>query len=260
MAVPSRLPVCLYHTSLCNRDLAPRVPKVRFVPSSSVCMSNHRCYLSRWLLGHKYEVEAVEVLSCLEDKPVGDPFLTTQRNEIEYSITYELENAVRWRDLLLRRKTQDTKTLRRLILGAGTQFMQQFEGINIMSYYMPTVLISAVGMSNSMARLLTACNTTSYLLFTCVAAMLVERAGRRGLMLLSTLGQLLSFLIITVLLRYAESRPQGSDVASASIAFFFLYYAAFGIGMLGVPWLYPTEISSLPMRTKGAAVATGTNW
>ena len=30
--------------------------------------------------------------------------------------------------------------------------------------------------------------------------------------------------------------------------------------MLGVPWLYPTEINSLPMRTKGAAVATATNW
>ncbi|KAF5228957.1 hypothetical protein FOXYS1_15965, partial [Fusarium oxysporum] len=30
--------------------------------------------------------------------------------------------------------------------------------------------------------------------------------------------------------------------------------------MLGVPWLYPTEVNSLPMRTKGAALATGTNW
>jgi hypothetical protein len=30
--------------------------------------------------------------------------------------------------------------------------------------------------------------------------------------------------------------------------------------MLGIPWLYPTEINSLPMRTKGAAVATATDW
>ncbi|THX23280.1 hypothetical protein D6D11_10555 [Aureobasidium pullulans] len=30
--------------------------------------------------------------------------------------------------------------------------------------------------------------------------------------------------------------------------------------MLGVPWLYPTEINSLPMRTKGVAVSTATNW
>lgn len=75
--------------------------------------------------------------------------------------------------------------------------------------------------------------------------------------MLSTAGQFLAFLLITILLRYAESNEK---VASASITFFFLFYIAFGMGMLGIPWLYPTEISSLPMRTKNAAVATATNW
>jgi hypothetical protein len=28
----------------------------------------------------------------------------------------------------------------------------------------------------------------------------------------------------------------------------------------GVPWLYPTEVNSLSMRTKGAALGTATNW
>jgi hypothetical protein len=48
--------------------------------------------------------------------------------------------------------------------------------------------------------------------------------------------------------------------ATSSVAFFFLYHVAFGMGMLGVPWLYPTEINSLPIRTKRAAVSTATNW
>ena len=100
----------------------------------------------------------------------------------------------------------------------------------------------------------------SYLFFSGVAVLLIERMGRRGLMMLSTFGQFLCFLIITILLRFSEVSTQGKSYASASIAFFFLYYAAFGIGMLGVPWLYPTEINSLPMRTKGAAVATATHW
>lgn len=111
-----------------------------------------------------------------------------------------------------------------------------------------------------MARLLTACNSVSYFCFTLLSVPLVEHWGRRWLMMLSTLGQLLCFLIITILLRFAESRPTGSAVASASVAFFFLFYISFGLGMLGIPWLYPTEISSLPMRTKSAAVATATNW
>ncbi|KAL4879780.1 general substrate transporter [Aspergillus karnatakaensis] len=211
----------------------------------------------RWLLSHGHDEEGLEVLACIEALTIDDPYVKTQYDEIKYSIAYERENAIRWRDLLRRNKSDGTKTLRRLLLGASTQAIQQFQGINIMSYYLPLVLINSVGFSNSMSRLLTACNATSYFIFSCVAVTMIERFGRRGLMLLSGSGQFLSFLIITILLRFAtEDRVYGT----ASVAFFFLYHVAFGIGMLGVPWLYPTEINSLPMRTKGAAVATATNW
>ncbi|KAJ5716260.1 hypothetical protein N7493_008171 [Penicillium malachiteum] len=215
----------------------------------------------RWLLMHGKEEEAVEVISCLEAKPIEDPFVIAQRNEIEYTIRYERENAVRWRDLLKKNKN-DTKTLRRLLLGAGSQFMQQFGGINIMSYYLPTVLEKAVGMEESMARLLTACNAISYMIFSGLAVLLIERMGRRGLMLLSTAGQFFCFLVITILLKFNEttSDPESKKFGSASVAFIFLFHGAFGIGMLGIPWLYPTEINSLPMRTKGAALATATDW
>ncbi|KNG83306.1 hexose carrier protein [Aspergillus nomiae NRRL 13137] len=215
----------------------------------------------RWLMAHQQEAKALEVLSCLEAKPVDHPYITTLRNEIEFSVRYERENSLRWRDLLSRKKSQhDTKTVRRLLLGAGTQFIQQFEGINGLGYYFPTVLINSVGLSNQMARLLAACSATSYLVFSLVGVPLVEKVGRRGCMLISTLGQFVCYLIITVLLSYAESSADGTKYASASISFFFLYFIVFGIGMLGVPWLYPTEINSLQMRTKGAAVATATNW
>lgn len=214
----------------------------------------------RWLLAHGHDVKAVEILASLEAKPVDDPYIATQRNEMEYTIAYERENSIRWRDIFLGKAGRDSKTLRRLILGAGSQFMQQFGGINIMSYYLPTVLMKYVGLSNSMARLLTACNATSYFIFASLAVTLVERWGRRGLMLFSTFGQFLSFLIITILLSFAQSDPDSKKYGSASIAFFFLFHIAFGMGMLGVPWLYPTEVNSLPMRTKGAAVATATDW
>lgn len=129
-----------------------------------------------------------------------------------------------------------------------------------MSYYLPTVLINAVGLSKGLARLLTAVNSVVYLIFTCLSIPLVEKWGRRGLMMFSTLGQGFTFLVITVLLRYGSPPDGDRKAAEASIVFFFLFFIAFGIGMLGVPWLYPTEINSIAMRTKGAAVATATNW
>lgn len=213
----------------------------------------------RWLLYHDRGDEALEIVACLDAKPTNDPEVLAKRDEIRYGVQYEKEHALKWRELL-KPQPEATKPLRRLLLGAGTQFIQQFEGINIMSYYLPTVLITAVGLPNQLARLLTAINSVVYLIFTAASVPLVERWGRRGLMLLSTAGQGLSFLVITILLRYGSPPDGDRKVAEASIAFFFLYYIAFGIGMLGVPWLYPTEINSVVMRTKGAAVATATNW
>lgn len=122
------------------------------------------------------------------------------------------------------------------------------------------MLIEYVGLSNQLARLLTGVNATTYLIVSCAFVPFVERWGRRSLMLLSTAGQGLCFLVVTILLRYADDTNTGRKIATASIPFFFLYYISFGAGMLGVPWLYPTEINSLPMRTKGTAVATATNW
>ncbi|EMT66569.1 Sugar transporter STL1 [Fusarium odoratissimum] len=104
-----------------------------------------------WLISHGRTQEATEILACIEDKPTTSPVVTSQLHEIQYSVDYELQHAVKWKDILLRRNkdTADTKALRRLLLGANTQLMQQFGGINIMSYYMPTVLINSVGLSES---------------------------------------------------------------------------------------------------------------
>lgn len=86
----------------------------------------------RWLVAHDRHTEAVQVLAALEAKPIDDVFVATQLREIDDSVKYERENMIRWRDLLVGKTSGNTKTIRRLLLGAGTQFMQQFEGINIM--------------------------------------------------------------------------------------------------------------------------------
>ncbi|TIA13358.1 general substrate transporter [Aureobasidium pullulans] len=213
----------------------------------------------RWLIAHGHEVEAIQILADLENKSTDHAFIVAQHREIVYGVQYEREHSIKWRDLLRGRTEDGTKSARRLLLGAGTQFFQQFGGINIMSYYTPTIMITYVGLSNSMARLLSACNAVSYFIFAGVAVLFVERLGRRSLMMISTFLQLVAFLCISILLKYAMANGS-TECAKAAIFFFFFYNIAFAVGMLGVPWLYPTEINSLPMRTKGAAVATATNW
>jgi hypothetical protein len=100
---------------------------------------------------------------------------------------------------------------------------------------LPTVLIQSVGLTEKLARLLAACNSVSYIPN-------IEKWGRRNMMLYASLGQGCCYLLITILLRFNEKDGYAhqNEVASASIAFFFLYYVFFGIGWQGVPWLYPT--------------------
>ncbi|GKZ62809.1 hypothetical protein AnigIFM49718_010234 [Aspergillus niger] len=102
----------------------------------------------RWLIAHGQEETAVQIIADLENKATNDPFVQFQTSEIQYSVKYERENSVNFSDILRGRahERSGTKTIRRLILGMGAQAMQQFSGINVSSYYLPTVLTKSVGM------------------------------------------------------------------------------------------------------------------
>ncbi|KAF7597128.1 hypothetical protein BBP40_009466 [Aspergillus hancockii] len=218
----------------------------------------------RWLIAHNRPEEAQQIIADLEDMDVNDSTVLTLQTEIVSAVQYEREHGVSWSKLLRGRTGDQSNTcaIRRLILGAGAQAMQQLAGINVTSYYLPTVLMQSVGLSELLARLLAACNSVSYLIAGALAIPHIERWGRRQLFMSCAFGQFVCYLIITVLLRFSEKEgyPYQTEVASASVAFFFCYYLFFGFGFQGIPWLLPVELNSLSMRTKGAALGTATNW
>jgi hypothetical protein len=84
----------------------------------------------RWLIAKGRVEEADQILADVEDRDIDDPFIITQSKDIQWAAAYEKENAVSWIDLLRGRTGQSggTCTLRRLILGCGTQAMQQLTG------------------------------------------------------------------------------------------------------------------------------------
>ena len=194
--------------------------------------------------------KATQIISDLEDKPKDDPLVQLQLTEIQFSVSYEKENSISFRDIITGRANDQagTKTVRRLLLGMIGQSFQQFTGINVTSYYLPTVLTRSVGLSENLARLLTACNSVQYLLFSLIGIVQVERWGRRKLMMYGCSGLCFCYIFITALIRYTEvsGYAHKTEVASASVAFFFLYYVFFGIGMQGVTWCEYSSFSSLP--------------
>jgi hypothetical protein len=103
----------------------------------------------RWLMFHEPSTDrGLLVLSKLRDRPVDDPVVQTEKSEIQYAIQVESESEGSWMDLLRDGGCQGNK---RFFLAVGVQFMQQTSGINIVSYYAPTLFRSFLGMSQERA-------------------------------------------------------------------------------------------------------------
>jgi hypothetical protein len=68
------------------------------------------------------------------------------------------------------------------------------------------------------------------------------------------------WVVIAISLGVSAHGGNSYKLGIVAVSFFFAFFASFGMGVLGVPWLYPTEINALEMRTKGASLAMASNW
>jgi MFS family permease len=148
-----------------------------------------------------------------------------------------------------------------MTLGAWMQAMNQISGINITSYYMSYVFINALNIHETLSRILAAAGSIDYLLFACLAYFVIERYGRRKVMMCSAAACGTCWVVIAIVLGISdEGRGDKYKLGIVAVSFFFVFFASFGMGVLGVPWLYPTEINALSFRAKGASLAMATNW
>ncbi|KAK9473729.1 MFS sugar transporter [Dipodascopsis tothii] len=213
----------------------------------------------RLLIRRGNKTEAMDVLVKLagRDRSSDDPEIVATYESILAVVRTEQDNPTSWLDLV--RGRGPPGMLRRVVLGAGMQAMNQLSGINVTSYYFSYILIHAVGTSEELSRYLAAAGAMDYLLFALMSWHTIERYGRRRVMMVSSAGVCACFVAISALLAMSET-GDAQKLGIAAVAFFFLFFAFFGSGCLGVPWLYPTEINATQVRTKATAISTATNW
>ncbi|MFC4357673.1 sugar porter family MFS transporter [Halobium salinum] len=143
-----------------------------------------------------------------------------------------------------------------LVVGIGLAAFQQVTGINTVIYYAPTVLEST-GFGNTASILATVGIGVVNVGMTIVAVLLMDRAGRRPLLLTGLAG-----MIITLLgLGTAFALPGLSGVIGwVALACLMLYVAFFAIGLGPVFWLLISEIYPLQVRGTAMGVVTVINW
>ncbi|KAJ4310901.1 hypothetical protein N0V94_008221 [Neodidymelliopsis sp. IMI 364377] len=174
--------------------------------------------------------------------------------EIQHAIAEERAAAAgsSYRALL---KNGDQRFFYRTMLGVGGQFMQQLSGINLITYYAPVIFQQSVGISRDLSLLLAGFNGIAYFLSSLIPIWLIERLGRRKLMLFAAGGQCACMAIL------AGTVANGTKSAGiVAIVMLFLFNFFFAVGLLAIPWLLPAEHAPLAIRTRAAALATTSNW
>jgi len=132
-------------------------------------------------------------------------------------------------------------------------FFNQLSGINFIIYYAPRIL-EKTGLGASAALLSSAGIGIANLVFTMLGIYLIDRAGRKKLMLIGSLGYILSLGMISWVFYHQDF--QGIQVP----LFLFLFIASHAIGQGAVIWVYISEIFPNHIRASGQSLGTSTHW
>jgi MFS transporter, SP family, galactose:H+ symporter len=144
-----------------------------------------------------------------------------------------------------------------VLVGVGLAIFQQITGINTIVYYSPEILRMSGYPSARAAILAAAVIGVANVLVTVVSIFLVDRLGRRFLLLLGTAGMASALGLIGVAFRHQSA---GRVIFYEMIA----YIVSFGLGLGPVMWLLISEIYPTKIRGRAMSLATlsvwGANW
>lgn len=185
-----------------------------------------------------------------------DTDITIEVNEIKRSVASSTKrSAIRFVDLKRRRYYFP------LMVGIGLLVLQQLGGINGVLFYSSTIFESA-GVSSS--NVATFGVGAVQVVATAVATWLVDKSGRRLLLMISSIGMTISLVIVAVAFYLKEFVSPESDMynilSMVSVVGVVTMVIACSLGMGPIPWLIMSEI--LPVNIKGLAgsIATLANW
>ena len=207
----------------------------------------------RYLVARQQISQARRVLSKL----LGDRDVELTINRIADSL--EEEKPPSWRDL-----RKPTGGLYGIVwVGLGLAIFQQFVGINVIFYY-SDVLWEAVGFGEKSSFTIALVTTGVNVLITLVAIALIDRVGRRPLLLGGSAGMAVMLATMTVVFTGASivnGRPD-LDVASGVIALVAadLFVIAYGISWGPVLWVLLGEMFPNRIRSAALGLASGVQW
>jgi sugar porter (SP) family MFS transporter len=131
-------------------------------------------------------------------------------------------------------------------------FFNQLSGINFVLYYAPEILARAgLGAEGSLFSSISLGLVN--LIFTYVGVYLIDRMGRRSLMIWGSIGYIVSLIMV------AYAFYAGSS-AEFLVTFICMFIASHAIGQGAVIWVFLSEIFPTQVRAAGNSFGSGTHW
>jgi len=195
--------------------------------------------------------EARRIMSILEDTTEDSEKVCNDIAWIEASLS-KVGTGSSW-DLF---KMGEQRIFHRAVLAATGQMFQQFSGILTITFYATVIFQEHLHYSPIHARILSAAMEITQPIGGIIAFLTIDRYGRRPLMLFSATG----LMICMACLAGTTSNPHNKAALSASVAFLFLFNLIFPIGLLGLTFLYATEVAPLHVRAAISGIGVAVNW
>jgi sugar porter (SP) family MFS transporter len=140
---------------------------------------------------------------------------------------------------------------------------QQLVGINVVFYYSSTVW-RAVGFSEADALFTSLITGVVNLITTIVAVALIDRVGRRPLLLVGSAGMAVTLLVLAITFSTGQGSGQqttlGPVAGVVALIAANLYVVSFAISWGPVMWVLLGEMFNNRIRAIALAVATAANW
>ncbi|KAI5459470.1 general substrate transporter [Mariannaea sp. PMI_226] len=216
-------------------------------------------------------------LSCLREQPEDSIYIESELAEIianeeyERSLIPSTSWGGSWANCFKGSFWKPNSNLRRTFMGTCLHMMQQWTGVNFIFYYSTPFLKSTGAISNSflISLIFTLVNVFS----TPLSFWTVERFGRRKILIAGAAGMSISqFLVaiigVTVGFNHTHSDPSNPDAqladniaaVNAQIAFIAIFIFWFASTWGPAAWVVVGESFPLPIRSRGVALCTASNW
>jgi len=149
---------------------------------------------------------------------------------------------------------------KRVALGVALQMFQQLTGINAVMYYAPAILGKAGFKSLSAELIGTAGTGVVNVLMTFPGIFLVDRLGRRPLLISGALLMAVMMTILGALIGIYGPAFSNPAIPFVCLVMMYLFTASFAYSWGPIGWIYPSEIYPMRIRAKATSLTTASNW